>query len=232
MSNRFRAAVIAGLLASCSQLAHGEGINPAAAAVAETMPADPGVTPEVIDLMADAVIAKLKAKPEILLDIILSYEEKNRTGQAMIRPEDPVSGAADGDVTVVEFFDPSCIPCRTVGTALESTAGADTKLKIVHKDYPTTQEGIALSINALGSKSYLEARKAILAGRAPAPADAAGRTKALEMLARNREAAKRSLVQVLPTLFFVGPTRVERLEGPATAEAIAAKIASVRPPKK
>jgi protein-disulfide isomerase len=207
-----------------------QGVNPAASSKATEVPDDPGISPEAIDMLADAVIAKLKAKPEILLDIILSYEEKNRTGRAMIRPEDPVSGAADGigDVTVVEFFDPSCIPCRTAGAVLEAAAVADPKLRIVHKDYPTTPEGIGLSVDALGGKSYSEARKAILAGRAPAPSDAAGRTKALEILARNRESAKRAQVEVLPTLFVVGPTKVERIEGPVTAAALATRISALR----
>lgn len=209
-----------------------QGVNPAASSKASTLPDDPGVSPEVIDMLADAVIAKLKAKPEILLDIVLSYEEKMRAGQAMIRPEDPISGPSDADVTIVEFFDPACISCRSAGGALAAAVAADPKLRVVHKDYPTTPEGIGLSVDALGGKSYSEARKAILAGRTPAPADAAGRAKALEMLARNREAAKRAQVNVLPTLFVVGPHKVERIEGPVTAEALTARIAALRGVKK
>lgn len=208
--------------------ANAQGFNPAASSKASTMPVDPGVSPEAIDMLADAVIAKLKAKPEILLDIVLSYEEKMRAGQAMIRPEDPSSGPADADVTIVEFFDPSCISCRTVGAALASVAMNDPKLRVVHKDYPVTSEGIGISIDALGGKSYSEARKAIMAGRAPASADAAGRARALEILAHNREAAKRAQVNMLPTLFVVGPHKVERIEGQVTAEDLAARISAVR----
>ena len=220
------AAIALALAAAPAPGASAAGINPGAA---NAQPApDPGVSPEVIDLMADAVIAKLKARPEILLDIILSYEERIRSGQSIIAPDDPVTGAADGDVTVVEFFDPACVPCRTTAAALDAVSAADPKLKVVHKDFPTTKEGMALSLDALGGKSYAEARKAILDGRTPAPADEAGRARAAEILSRTRQAAKKTMVGALPTLFLVGAGRVERVEGPNDAAALAAKIAGLR----
>lgn len=206
--------------------ARAQGINPAAAAAPAPAP-DPGVGPEVIDMLADAVIAKLKARPELLLDIILTYEERNRSGQAMIRPEDPVSGTVDGDVTLVEFFDPSCLPCRATAAEVDAVVAADRRIKAVHKDFPTTKDGLALSLDALGG-SYAEARKAILAGRAPAPADDAGRARATRILSANREAATRSKVTVLPTLFLVAGGRVERVEGVVTAAELAARVAALR----
>jgi protein-disulfide isomerase len=212
--------------ASAPPTAAAQGLNPGAANAAPAP--EPGVSPEIIDMMADAVIAKLKAKPEILLDIMLSYEERVRSGRSMIRPEDPVTGAADGDVIAVEFFDPTCVPCRTTAAAIDAVAAADPKLKVVHKDFPTTKEGMALSLDALGGRSYAEARKAILGGRTPAPADEAGRVKAAATLTKTRESAAKAEVKVLPTTFLVGAGRVERVEGPVDAAALTAKIAALR----
>jgi protein-disulfide isomerase len=49
---------------------------------------------------------------------------------------DPVGGNAQGDVTVVEFFDYRCGYCRTMVPGLRALLAGDPKLRFVFKDLP------------------------------------------------------------------------------------------------
>lgn len=204
------------------------GANPAKPTGTEE-PADPGLSPEMIDLLVDGVIAKLRAKPEILLDIVLSYEERNRSAQGMIRPEDPSIGPQDAEITLVHFFDPGCAPCRATATAIEQAAAADGKVRVVMKEFPTTPEGVTSSVNALAAKDYFAAHAAVLGGLAPPSAtDKESVEKAGAAVARNRAIAQRYRVSVLPTVFAVGDGFATRLEGPLTAIQVAEKLKAIR----
>lgn len=203
------------------------GVNPAAASTEE--PADPGLSPEMIDLLADAVIAKLRAKPEILLDIVLSYEERNHSVQGMIRPEDPTIGPAKAEITLVHFFDPTCAACRATAAAIEQAAAADGNVRVVLKEFPTTVEGVTTSVNALSAKDYRAAHSAVLGGLTPpATTDKDAIAKASAVVAQNREIAARYRVNVLPTVFVVGDGSAMRLEGPLTAAQMTEKLKLVR----
>jgi protein-disulfide isomerase len=61
-------------------------------------------------------------------------------------------GAADGDVTLVEFFDYSCGYCRAAAPVIAKLASEDKRLKIVYRELPI-----------LGDESVLAARVALLA---------------------------------------------------------------------
>lgn len=204
------------------------GINPAkTAAVPEA--ADPGLSPEMIDLLVDGVIAKLRAKPEILVDIVLSYEERHKQPSGMIRPDDPAIGPQDADVTLVHFFDPSCPPCRATATALEQAAAADGKVRVVIKEFPTTAEGLATSLAALAAKDYNTVHAAVLSGLQPQPVkDQTAVAKASAAIAQNREIAAKYRVSVLPTIFAVGNGMASRIEGPLTAAEVVAKLKAIR----
>lgn len=62
------------------------------------------------------------------------------------------AGAADGDVTLVEFFDYSCGYCRAAAPAIERLLAEDGRLKVVYRELPI-----------LGEQSVLAARVALLA---------------------------------------------------------------------
>jgi protein-disulfide isomerase len=204
------------------------GVNPSPAA-AGADPADPGLSPEMIDLLADAVIAKLRAKPEILLDIILSYEVRNNPAQRMIRPEDPSFGPKDAEITLVHFFDPACAACRATASAVEQAAAADGKVRVVLKEFPTSPAGVAISVNALAAKDYATAHTAVLGGLAPpAATDKEAIAKASTIIAANREVATRFRVSVLPTVFAVGDGFATRLEGPLSVAQVAEKLKLIR----
>jgi protein-disulfide isomerase len=64
---------------------------------------------------------------------------------------DPVSNA-DGDVTLVQFFDYKCGYCRGMAAGLHSLIAGDPKLRVVYKEFPV-----------LGPDSVMAARAALAA---------------------------------------------------------------------
>jgi protein-disulfide isomerase len=51
-------------------------------------------------------------------------------------PEIPVAGNADGDITIVEYFDYNCPYCRKLEPELRQVVQDDGKVKLVYKDWP------------------------------------------------------------------------------------------------
>ena len=51
-------------------------------------------------------------------------------------PEIPVAGNADGDVTIVEYFDYNCPYCRRLEPELRQVVQDDGKVRLVYKDWP------------------------------------------------------------------------------------------------
>jgi len=75
------------------------------------------------------------------------------TESAVLRdPEIPVAGNADGDITIVEYFDFNCPYCRKVEPELRQVVQDDGKVKLVYKDWPV-----------LGPVSVVAARIALAA---------------------------------------------------------------------
>lgn len=48
----------------------------------------------------------------------------------------PALGAAQGDVTIVDYFDYNCPVCRAVEPALRQVVARDPNVRLVHKDWP------------------------------------------------------------------------------------------------
>ena len=106
--------------------------------------------------------------PSILRDAIdaLQQDEGNRQRSAVRaavaarsqelrhNPADPVAGNPNGDVTVVEFYDPRCPYCRAMRPVVERLLAADPGVRLVYKDIPV-----------LGADSKLEARALLAAQR-------------------------------------------------------------------
>src|ERR1700709_2649887 len=51
-------------------------------------------------------------------------------------PEIPVAGNADGDITIVEYFDYNCPYCRKLEPELRQVVQDDGKVRLVYKDWP------------------------------------------------------------------------------------------------
>ena len=103
----------------------------------------------------------LKADPSILRDAILSLRAQEEHAQATDSaravqshraaldgaPGDFIAGNPNGDVTLVEFYDPRCPYCRKALPVLDALLATDPKLRVVEKLIPI-----------LGPDSVLEAQ--------------------------------------------------------------------------
>src|SRR3984893_17534563 len=59
------------------------------------------------------------------------------TESAVLRdPDIPVAGNADGDITIVEYFDYQCPYCRKIAPELRQVVQGDGKVRLVLKDWP------------------------------------------------------------------------------------------------
>ena len=65
-------------------------------------------------------------------------DPENVLTEAMVLrdPDIPVAGNADGDITIVEYFDFNCPYCRKVEPELRQVVQDDGKVKLVYKDWP------------------------------------------------------------------------------------------------
>ncbi len=93
--------------------------------------------------------------------------DKVLTESAVLRdPDIPVAGNADGDITIVEYFDYNCPYCRKVAPELRQVVQDDGKVKLVYKDWPVLGPvSIAAARLALAAKyqdKYVAAHDALM----------------------------------------------------------------------
>src|SRR5882757_1326669 len=94
-----------------------------------------------------AGIALLAAGP------VRAEEDKVLTEAQVLRdPDIPAAGNADGDITIVEWFDYNCPYCRKLEPELRQVVQDDGKVRLVLKDWPI-----------LGTVSKVAARMALAA---------------------------------------------------------------------
>ena len=154
------------------------------------------------------------------------------TESAVLRdPDIPVAGNADGDITIVEYFDFNCPYCRKVEPELRQVVQDDGKVKLVYKDWPVLGPvSIAAARLALAAKyqdKYVAAHDALMgtASRLTEPrirellagagidvdratSDLATNAKAIDaILARNNDQATAFGFNGTPS-FIVGKFRV------------------------
>src|ERR1700682_1536945 len=81
-------------------------------------------------------------------------------------PEIPVAGNADGDITIVEYFDYQCPYCRKIEPELRQVVQDDGKVRLVLKDWPRLGEVSVIAARmALASKyqdKYIQAHEALI----------------------------------------------------------------------
>ncbi|QND68453.1 DsbA family protein [Mesorhizobium loti] len=108
------------------------------------------------------------AHPEVVMQALQSLEGRQRDAEAAeakavlaSRADDifrdkqsPVGGNAQGNVTLVEFFDYNCPYCRQVAPIMAQAVADDPQLKIVYKEFPI-----------LGPDSVFAAKAALAAER-------------------------------------------------------------------
>lgn len=122
----------------------------------------------------------LLVHPELLIEVQSALEAKMESQQAerlkvavgqnareLFRsPATPLTGNADGDITVVEFFDYNCPYCKKLGAQLDQLTAADPKLRIAYKEMPILSKGsedasrVALAAKLQGK--YSDVHQALL----------------------------------------------------------------------
>lgn len=84
-------------------------------------------------------------------------EQDAAVGQAALKadatevfhdPDSPVGGNANGNVTVVEFFDYNCPYCKMMAPLIQQTEAADPQLRIVYKEFPILGTGSVFAAKA------------------------------------------------------------------------------------
>jgi protein-disulfide isomerase len=81
-------------------------------------------------------------------------------------PEAPTAGNADGDITIVDFFDYNCPFCKKAAASLERLVAADGRIRLIYKDWPiledTSLSGAQLALGARYQDRYLAAHHALM----------------------------------------------------------------------
>jgi protein-disulfide isomerase len=81
-------------------------------------------------------------------------------------PDIPVAGNADGDISIVEYFDYNCPYCRRIAPELQQVVQDDGKVRLVFKDWPILGPvSVVASRMALASKfqdKFLQAHEAMI----------------------------------------------------------------------
>lgn len=177
------AAVIAGSVAGILALTTGIG-GPTVVAQAQSpaaaVPSPQHFTPEQKAAIEGIVKEYLIANPELFLEIQGALEQKmekiqaDKLKQALAgnaqeifrRPNAPMAGNPNGDVTVVEFFDYNCGYCKRGLPDIVKLIEKDTKVKVVFKELPILSKGseeaarVALAARIQGK--YWEVHRALL----------------------------------------------------------------------
>ncbi len=152
---------------------------PAASAPAPAPAATP-FTPEQKAAIEKIVKEYFLNNPEAFLEIQTALEAKMEKIQAdklkaalkenaqdiFKRPNAPIAGNPNGDITVVEFFDYNCGYCKRAFGDLAKLIEKDSKIKVVFKELPILSKGseeaarVALAAKAQGK--YWEVHRALL----------------------------------------------------------------------
>jgi protein-disulfide isomerase len=116
-------------------------------------------------LGAGAVMLGLDIAPSSAL--AQSNDETVLTEALVLRdPDIPVAGNAEGDITIVEYFDYQCPYCRKIEPELRQVVQDDGKVRLVLKDWPILGEvSVTAARMALASKyqdKYIQAHEALI----------------------------------------------------------------------
>jgi protein-disulfide isomerase len=116
-------------------------------------------------LGAGAVMAGIGIAPG---SVLAQGDGDNVLTEALVLrdPDIPVAGNADGDITIVEYFDYQCPYCRKIEPELRQVVQDDGKVRLVLKDWPILGPvSVVASRMALASKfqdKYVKAHEALI----------------------------------------------------------------------
>ncbi len=147
--------------------------------------ADSALTPAQEEAVRRTVTELLKSNPEIVVDALKSYQEKQEAAQRdhekitieSLRNDlendeaSPVVGNPNGDVTIVEFMDYRCGYCKKVFPELQALLKEDPKIRYVFKEFPVLGEEsvmaahYALAVWAVAPNKYADYHAALMNNR-------------------------------------------------------------------
>lgn len=122
---------------------------------------DPTILTEVVEKMQSSQEAEIAAKSK---EGIIK-----RKNDLYSDPTSPSVGAADADVTIVEFFDYHCGYCKQALATVSKLLENDKKIRFVFKEYPILSEDskfasrAALAVNRIAKDKYFDFHKAMFA---------------------------------------------------------------------
>src|ERR1700744_2959371 len=107
------------------------------------------------------------AEPGIATGSALGQSDNVLTEALVLRdPDIPVAGNANGDISIVEYFDYNCPYCRKLEPELRQVVYDDGKVRLIWKDWPILGPvSIIASKMALASKyqdKYVQAHEALM----------------------------------------------------------------------
>jgi hypothetical protein len=191
------------------------------------------------------VISHFKEHPEQLVEAIMGW--RSRSGSDLISPADPVSGNAEGDITIIEFADMGCAPCRTMSARIAAISEADKGIRVVHKDYPVSGPDSVFAARQLLTAAYTdgnrdELAKALLSAagfdrksieKAASAAIVGPVTQIVtdrvnQSLERTRKLAAGLGIKELPAVILVSGSETKVMTGLQTDASIAASVSSLR----
>lgn len=192
------------------------------------------------------VVTHFREHPDQLVEAIFAGRKRSDP-VALLSANDPSSGNRAGDVTVIEFPDVGCAPCRQVSANLETASRRDGFTRVIHKDLP--KSGVAAkqaTLMLLASTPGGRMRGSIM-GSLPTsgPIDAETMANALvaagaeqatgesidtarDLLARNAALAGKMGIEGLPAIVVMAGDKVQVLTGPQTEEDILSSIKAMR----
>lgn len=92
-------------------------------------------------------------------------------------PDTPVGGNADGNVSIVEFFDYNCVHCRRMAPVLQEVVASDPGVRIIYKELPFLSQGSAhaalAALAADNQGAYLPMHRQLMALEEEATKEAA-----------------------------------------------------------
>jgi protein-disulfide isomerase len=148
--------------------------------------ADPIFSQAQRDEIVRVVREALKADPSILREAVVTLQADDEVREAAASRDaiktnakalfntfgDPEAGNPNGDVTVVEFYDPRCPYCRKMLPGIEAMLQKDHGIRLVYKDIPVLGEASTLESKAILAAqkqgAYLKMQAALMTDPAPA----------------------------------------------------------------
>lgn len=125
----------------------------------------------------------LMRNPEIILEAMRELEKRQKVAEAarqrdaiaanrvalLEAPGSPAVGAADADVTIVEFFDYKCTYCKRTLAPLMTVVKGDAKVRVVFKEFPILGEESMIAARAavasISQGKYLVFHEALMSAR-------------------------------------------------------------------